>query len=652
VRQHRERPRRNDGWPPSATPNDDREAGTAQILDLPDHGYLPAMDKLRRLEGDWRDQARPTNVGLILEDWLDGRRVYPAPPRSARAVNYLRRLVDLATPAILFFVVLAAAQAGTIVVDASSSGRWSQSIVADLVLRLGSAGVFTLLPAGVLLWGAAARRPVRLQLVGVVIWSTLPVVADLCWWLAQRSPSLMGQLGDAPAAGLALVALVSCTGPAIVAYGLERARGSRMTAANMARLVAVLTTVTMVANATRWLPPAVGPDAPVLVQTITGWALPLELACLLTLVYSCVAAMAGGQAQSRFWQCAAAGAALLAVGAIVRIWVGDPFGIGAPSVLAGSGWAVAPESASELAGGCLMLLAFATPVWSAARDALGYGRGAPEDIFGWGAEPQPAGSEPIPMSTVVAIAAGADHALAVDAYGHVGAWGDDSVRQADVPDGLSGVTAVAAGDGFSLALRSDGTVAAWGANNLGQTSVPPDLVGVTAIAAGRGFGLALAVDGTVVGWGDGRCGATPVPAEVADAVAISAGAYHGLALLRNGTIVAWGDNTCGQLDVPQKLGPATAISAGGDFNLALLADGRVVAWGDNTYGQLDVPADLEKVAAISAGAFHAVALRADGDVIAWGGGGQRRGEAEHPWRLVDFKAVAAGDGFSLAIRAA
>jgi hypothetical protein len=39
-------------------------------------------------------------------------------------------------------------------------------------------------------------------------------------------------------------------------------------------------------------------------------------------------------------------------------------------------------------------------------------------------------------------------------------------------------------------------------------------------------------------------------------------------------------------------------------------------------------------------------------VVAWGGGGQLQGEAAHPWRLVDFKAVSAGDGFSLAIRAA
>ncbi|HEX7490323.1 MAG TPA: hypothetical protein VF337_01300 [Candidatus Limnocylindrales bacterium] len=651
MRQHRERARRNDGWPSAVTLRDERESMATLILDLPDQDNLPTRDRLLRLNDDeWREQSMPS-VGLILEDWLDGRRVYPAPPRPVRAVHHLRRLLDHATPVMIFFILLAVTQAATMLVDAASAGGWSQAIVVDLILRLGSACTITLLPAGVLLWGAAARRSIRLQFAGAVVWSTLPVMAGLGWWMMRRSPGLAGQFGDAPAAAIAVVAVVSCAGPAIVAYGLERARGGRMTPANMARLVAVLTAVTMVANATRWLPSAVAPGGSVLTQIITAWALPLELASLLALAYSCLSAIVDGQAQSRFWQCAAVGAALLAAGALVRIWVGDPFGSGTTSVLASGGWVVAPESASELAGGLLMLLAFATPVWSAARDALGYGRGAPEDIFGWGAEPQPAGSEPIRMSAIVAIAAGADHALAVDEYGHVGAWGDDSVRQSDVPDGLSGVTSVAAGDGFSLALRADGTVVAWGANDLGQTNVPPDLVGVTAIAAGNGFALALVGDGIVVGWGDDRRGEMSVPPALADVVAISAGAYHGLALLRNGTIVAWGDNTCGQLDMPQRLGPATAISAGGDFNLALLADGTVAAWGDRTYGQLDIPEGLANVTAIAAGAFHAVALRADGDVIAWGGG-QRRGEAAHPWRLVDFKAVSAGDGFSLAIRAA
>jgi hypothetical protein len=638
----------------------------ALILDLPDPAGLPQRDRLRRLDAhEWREQNLPSgapnlpSTGLILEDWLDGRRVYPAPPQRARAVHYLRRLLDRATPATALFLLLAAAQAAATLIDATFSGGWSPLADLYLALRVGSACAITLLPAGVLLWGAAAQRSIRIPLAGALVWSTLPAVVGLRWWLARRSSSPTGRLGDVAEVIVAAVAVVSCFGPAIMAFGLEAARGNRVTLMHIVRLVATLTGIIVLANAAWGLPathaiiqPAIGPNAPALVGAVGGAALALQLACLLVVAYSCLSALADGQSQSRFWQCAAGGATLLAAGVLGRIVAAEPFGSEMVSAMTGGGWVVAAESASELAGGCLMLLAFATPVWSAARDALGYGLGAPEDVFGWGAEPQPIGGAPIPMSAIVAIAAGADHALAVDESGHVGAWGDDSLRQADVPHGLSDVTAVAAGDGFSLALCADGTVAAWGANDLGQTNVPPGLSGVTAIAAGKGFALALSADGTIASWGDGHCGATAVPSGLASVAAISAGAYHALALLQDGAVVAWGDNSCGQLDLPPKLGAATAISAGGDFNLALLTDGTVAAWGDNTYGQLDVPASLAKVTAISAGAFHAVALRHGGDVIAWGGGGRRQGEATHPWRLVDFKAVSAGDGFSLAIRAA
>jgi hypothetical protein len=560
----------------------------------------------------------------------------------------------------LFFVLLALVQAGMALVDAVSAGAWSLSVLFDLALRLASTSALTLLPAGVLIWGSTTQRSFRLVLAGVIVWSTLPAIAGLGWWIVRLSPGLMDQFGYASAVAVAAVTVISCVGPAIVAYGFERARKSSLTLADMAKLVAALTLLAWMADISRSVPtrvPAIqpaaaGPDALSLVASVGGAALPLEFACLLLLAYSCVATMVVGEARSRFWQCAAAGAALLSFATFDQIMAGDLPGRATSSLPTGSGLAIGPNSLYGLAGGALLLLAFAVPVWSAARGAVSYERGAPDEIFAWGDEAEQAGGEPIVMSTIVAVAAGADHALALDENGLVGAWGDNSVGQVEVPDGLSGVMAVAAGDGFSLALRPDGTVAAWGTNNLGQTEVPPDLAGVTAIAAGRGFALALMADGTVVGWGDSTYGATPVPSGLADATSISAGDYHGLALLRNGTIVAWGDNTYGQLDVPSRLGPATAISAGGDFCVALLADGTVAAWGDNTYGQLDVPAGLANVTAISAGAFHAVALRAAGDVISWGGGGQRQGEAAHPWRLVDFKAVAAGDGFSLAVRAA
>jgi hypothetical protein len=560
-----------------------------------------------------------------------------------------------------FFVLLAAAQAGTAVADVWSSGNWSASAVAGLALRSCFACGLTLLPAGVLMWRPDAWRSARLVFAGAILWTTLPAIAGLAWWIVRRSPGLMDQFGYACAVAVAAVVVAAYIGPAVLAFGLEGARRSRTEwLAYLAPRAAAVTAMAMLANAARWLPssghPSVQPlgggfDTLHLAGSAGGIALPLELLCLLILACSCLTAVLAGELQGRLWQCAAAGVVLLAAASLLQLVTGHLAEGVATGGLATKGWSTAAPTAISAAGSVLLLLAFSSPAWSDARDAVVPGLGAPDEVFSWGAAAATYGSEPIPMRTIVAAAAGTDHALALDDHGHVGAWGDNSSGQTDVPDGLSDVIAIAAGDGFSLALRSDGTVVAWGANSLGQTCVPSDLVGVAAIAAGSGFALALRADGTVVGWGGGM-EATPVPPDLGGVTAISAGEHHALALRRNGTVVAWGDDGHGQADVPARLLPVTSMSAGGDFSLALLADGTVVAWGDNSYGQLDVPAGLANVTAISAGAFHALALRSDGDVICWGGGGQRQGEAAHPWRLVDFKAVAAGDGYSLAIRAA
>src|SRR5439155_1486868 len=98
-------------------------------------------------------------------------------------------------------------------------------------------------------------------------------------------------------------------------------------------------------------------------------------------------------------------------------------------------------------------------------------------------------------------------------------------RQVIGPGGLlSGVVSLAAGDDYSiaaiaaganhsLALKSDGTVWAWGANGLGQlgdgtttdrrTPVRINsLTNVVSIACGEFHSLAVKADGTVWAWGD------------------------------------------------------------------------------------------------------------------------------------------------------
>ena len=235
-------------------------------------------------------------------------------------------------------------------------------------------------------------------------------------------------------------------------------------------------------------------------------------------------------------------------------------------------------------------------------------------VVGWGSGP----TVPSGLSNVVAIAAGANHSLALTAEGRPVQWPDSP--DYPVPGGLSNVVAIATGDGHSLALTAEGRVVGWGWNGYGQTNVPSGLGNVVAIATGYAHSLALTAEGRVVAWGSYNNGKDLVPMTVpsglSNVVAIAAGVgwggNHSLALTAEGRVVAWGAGTnntgswpqYGQSQVPSGLSNVVAIAAGGAHSLALTAEGRVVGWGDNSRGQATVPSGLSNVVAIAAaGAF-------------------------------------------------
>lgn len=231
-------------------------------------------------------------------------------------------------------------------------------------------------------------------------------------------------------------------------------------------------------------------------------------------------------------------------------------------------------------------------------------------VAAWGNDADEESSVPETLSGVIAIAAGVSHSLAVKTDGTVVAWGNDASDQSTVPGTTTGVQAVAGGANHSVALKSDGTVIAWGDNSFLQTAVPGGLTAVTAIAAGHDHTLALKDDGSVVAWGRNDAHQTDVPGGLANVIAIAAGAFHSLALQADGTVVAWGWDTGDQSSVPVGLSGVKDIAAGYSHSVALKNDGTVVAWGDNTYGQLDVVENLTNVVAVSAGDHHTLALRA------------------------------------------
>ena len=315
--------------------------------------------------------------------------------------------------------------------------------------------------------------------------------------------------------------------------------------------------------------------------------------------------------------------------------------------------------------------------------------------------------------TVVAVAAGGNHSVALCSDGTIAAWGSNNVGQlgtnsmtssqepvaVNTDSGTSAlfgktVVAVAAGAFHSVALCADGTLAAWGYNGNGQlgnnsktnSRVPvavstasgtSALFGktVVAVAAGYHHTMALCADGTVAAWGynySGELGNNsttdcPVPVSVntddgtsalfgQTVVAVAAGAFYSVALCADGTVAAWGYNYGGQLgnngttDSPVPVAVDTtsgasalfgrtvvAVAAGGGHSVALCSDGTVAAWGSNYSGQLgnnsmtnsQVPVMVntaggtsalsgQTVVAVAAGASHSMALCADGTLVAWG----------------------------------
>ncbi|MGO8670645.1 MAG: fibronectin type III domain-containing protein [Capsulimonadaceae bacterium] len=275
--------------------------------------------------------------------------------------------------------------------------------------------------------------------------------------------------------------------------------------------------------------------------------------------------------------------------------------------------------------------------------------------------------------SVMALASGNGHVLALNPDGTVSAWGEnaagqlgnDSTTNSNIPvqvSNLKGVTAISAFVWDSMALRSDGTVWIWGSNANGDlgdgtttnSDIPVQVKGLTGITQiATGGGLALRSDGTVWAWGDNSYGQlgngttdnSDIPVEVTGlgvVVAIAGGGGHNLAIQSDGTVWAWGANPYGELgngsttnsSVPvpvTSLANIISIAGGADsLSLALRSDGTVWAWGLNQFGELgdgtttnsSVPVQvtgLTGVIAISAGYTQGLAIGSNGSIWSWGG---------------------------------
>ncbi|NIL42561.1 cell wall anchor protein [Salinispora arenicola] len=194
----------------------------------------------------------------------------------------------------------------------------------------------------------------------------------------------------------------------------------------------------------------------------------------------------------------------------------------------------------------------------------------------------------LPTGTeVTAIAAGAVHSLSLSSTGGAFAWGNNDQGQLGDETTLSTSTpvnvalqpgttllAVAGGSGHSLAITSDNAAIAWGDNSQGQLgdgtttdALAPVNVAlapgteITAVAAGRLHSVALTSAGTAFTWGNNASGqlgngtnttsSTPVAVSLPTGTTLTAIAAHNsnhtVAITNTETALAWGDNSFGQL---------------------------------------------------------------------------------------------------------
>ncbi len=140
---------------------------------------------------------------------------------------------------------------------------------------------------------------------------------------------------------------------------------------------------------------------------------------------------------------------------------------------------------------------------------------------------------PVPVlglpPTIVEVAPGRNHVLAVSSSGALWAWGDNAYGQvgdgttqrrlAPVPVLGSGIMHVEAGAHHSIAVRSDGVVLTWGRGYRGQLGI-----GTT---SNRSTPVAVSGLPSIVDVGDGR--------------------DQSFAITATGNVWAWGFNNAGQL---------------------------------------------------------------------------------------------------------
>jgi alpha-tubulin suppressor-like RCC1 family protein len=117
-------------------------------------------------------------------------------------------------------------------------------------------------------------------------------------------------------------------------------------------------------------------------------------------------------------------------------------------------------------------------------------------------------------------------------------------------------------------------------------------------------------------------------------------------------IIPWGSNTNGQLNVPSQLTNMISLAAGKAHGIVALETGSVANWGSfwtgTNFVTITSPPPLTNATAVAAGSRHDVALKANGTVVAWGMNDY--GQTNVPSAATNIIAISANGQQSLALK--
>lgn len=260
------------------------------------------------------------------------------------------------------------------------------------------------------------------------------------------------------------------------------------------------------------------------------------------------------------------------------------------------------------------------------------------------------------LSGIASLAAGWQHACAVDTSGNVYCWGDNndgqlgvnSTTEEDAPiqvDGvgasgnLTGISSVTAGLEHTCALSSIGNIFCWGLDSLGQLgnnstteSTTPVESQVVGLGGGQSFFSTVAITPTLISadnadfftcavttlgnvdcWGydpDGELGdnltvQSNTPVEVvgvggtgslSNIVSVATGEYHACGLNTSGNVYCWASNVNGQLGNNSTTSSKTPVEVSGVGGTGVLSN----------------------IVGIAAGSRYSCALNTSGNIYCWG----------------------------------